>query len=127
VHGQCFFSRDFEDNVVTMYLAALKGTAIKPLILHLSLAYFLAWVMDAFERWMIWLYSLFGYMRVTSESVIAITALNMAYVDIVVSDEKAKRVLGFKPLVGRAECMKEAATWCEVFYPEQIKKQQLVN
>lgn len=125
VHGQCFFSRDFEDNVVSMNLEAMKGTAIKPLIIPLSLAYLLAWVLDTFERWLIYFYSFLGIKRVTPESAVGMKAMNMAYIDIVVSDEKAKRVLGFKPLVDRAKCMQEAATWCEEFYPELVKKQQL--
>ena len=119
VHGAAFFCRDFEDNVVAMALEAFQGTPIKPLLLPLTFAYFMAWILDRLERWLIWLYALFGATRVTSEEVIDITAVGMAYINIIVSDKRAKDVLGYKPVLDRAACMQEAARWCQSFYAKQ--------
>ena len=116
VHGHAFFCRDFEANVVEMALEAFAPTPIKPAILPLPLAYAIAWCLDAVERQLIWLYALFGCKRVTPEEVLDIKAVGMAYIDIVVSDERAKKVLGYQPIVSRAQCMQEAADWCKSFY-----------
>ena len=102
-----------------MALEAFQGTPIKPLLLPLTFAYFMAWILDRLERWLIWLYALFGATRVTSEEVIDITAVNMAYINIVVSDKRARDVLGYNPVLDRATCMQEAARWCESFYAKQ--------
>jgi nucleoside-diphosphate-sugar epimerase len=121
VHGQTFFSRDFDDNVVTMMLRAFAGTAIKPLVLPSALIYTLAWLMDIIERCLILLYALFGRKRVASPGTVDIKAMNMAYMDITVRDDKARKVLGYEPLVDKETCLEETARWCEEFYPTLLK------
>ena len=116
VHGQAFFVRDFEDNVVGMAMEAFRSTPIKPAVLPLPVAYAFAWVLDVVERLLIALYALCGATRVTSEDVIDIKAVGMAWIDIVVSDARVKRVLGYAPLVSKADCMREAGQWCADFY-----------
>lgn len=123
VNGHSFFCRDFEANVVEMALEAFVPTPIKPAVLPLPLAYAIAWVLDILERVLIWLYALLGWTRVTPEEVIDIRAVGMAYIDIIVSDERARKVLGFQPVVSRAECMKEAAEWCKGFYATLLANQ----
>jgi nucleoside-diphosphate-sugar epimerase len=116
VHGQSFFVRDFEDNVVEMALEAFRSTPIRPALIPLPVAYALAWVLSLLERVLIALYAVFGATRVTSEDVIDIKAVGMAWVDIVVSDARIRQVLAYAPLVSKAECMREAGAWCADFY-----------
>jgi len=116
VHGRAFFCRDFEANVVEMALEAFSSTPIKPVIMPLAVAYCIAWVLDRLERMLIALYALLGATRVTSDELIDIKAVNMAYIDVVVTDAAARSVLGYEPIVSRAECMKEASEWCADFY-----------
>ena len=127
VNGHSFFCRDFEANVVEMALEAFEPTPIKPALLPLPLAYAIAWALDILERLLIWLYALLGYTRVTPEEVLDIKAVGMAYIDIIVSDERAKSVLGFQPIVSRAQCMKEAADWCKDFYANLLASQQVAR
>lgn len=116
VNGHAFFCRDFEANVVEMALEAFEPTPIKPVMLPLPLAYAIAWCLDTVERQLIWLYALFGKKRVTPEEVLDIKAVGMAYIDIIVSCERAKKVLGYQPIVSRTQAMQEAADWCKSFY-----------
>ena len=60
-----------------------------------------AWLLDRLERWAIWLYSLVGARRRTPDGVLDVNAVGMAYIDIVVSDEHARRVLGYRPILDR--------------------------
>ena len=73
-----------------------------------STRYAIAWLLDVFERLIIWCYALVGATRVTSEEVLDIRAVNMAYIDVIVSDRRARDVLGFSPIVTRAQCMQQA-------------------
>ena len=50
VHGNSFFCRDFEANVVEMALEAFKSTPIQPAIMPLVVAYYIAWVIDKVWR-----------------------------------------------------------------------------
>ena len=116
VAGQSFFVRDFEANVVEMALAAFSDTPIIPVILPLALAYALAYILDKIDRILHVLAALVGIMYETSDEVLDIKAVNMAYIDIIVSSKRAEQVLGYRPLVSEAECMSEAARWCKSFY-----------
>ena len=113
VHGHAFFCRDFEDNVIGMALRAFEGTGIKPLLLPLWLAYAMAWLLDLVERVLIWCYAVCGAKRVTPSHVVGIRAVGMAWIDVVVSDRKAREVLGHQPEVTREECLREANEWCK--------------
>ena len=125
VGGQSFFIRDFEANVVDMALTAFQNTPIKPVILPLLLAYVIAWILDRVDRILHKFAALRGTTHQTSDEVLDIRAVNMAYIDIIVSSGRAKRVLGYTPLVSEAECMQDAARWCEKFYAsEGTKKKQ---
>jgi len=116
VHGHAFFVRDFEDSVVGMALEAFQPTPIKPILIPLIVAYALAWVFDRLERCLLALCAALGVSRITSDDVIDIRAVGMAWIDIVVSDARAKAVLGYEPLVSKAQCMREAGEWCTEFY-----------
>jgi nucleoside-diphosphate-sugar epimerase len=117
VGGQAFFVRDFEAGVVDMTLEALKPTPIIPVLLPLRMAYYLAWVIDICVRFQHLLYALVGARPPkTSEDVLSIRAVNMAYIDIIVSDARARKVLGYKPLVSKEDCLREASAWCVDFY-----------
>ena len=122
VHGHAFFCRDFEANVVEMALEAFESTPIKPALMPLSVAYLIAWILDRLERCLIWLYALFGRTRVTSDEVLDIQAVGMAYIDIIVSDKRGRQVLGYQPVVDRAACMAEAGSWCRQFYAKLTSK-----
>lgn len=116
VHGECFFSRDFEANTVDMALEAFKHTRIMPLLIPLPIAYALAWILDCTERLLIRVYTLAGARRATPDEVLDIRAVRMGFIDIVVSDQRARDVLGYQPLVSKSECMREAGEWCAAFY-----------
>ncbi|CAK0799305.1 unnamed protein product [Prorocentrum cordatum] len=116
VHGQAFFCRDFEANIVDMTLHAFRTCGVKCLILPVWLAYLLAWLTDRAERALIKLYGWFGLRRQTPATVVDIRAVRMAYFDFVVSGEKARRALGYEPVVGREACLDEAARFCDGFY-----------
>ena len=52
----------------------------------------------------------------TSDEVLDIKAVNMAYIDIIVSAERSQQILGYAPLVSKDECFEEARKWCEGAY-----------
>lgn len=124
VHGTAFFCRDFEDNVVSMTSASLASTPVKLVLLPWMVAYAIAVVMDRVERFLIWLYRLFGLKRVTPDSVVDAGALAMAWINMVVSDARGRKVLGYEPLVNKAECMHEAKEWCRRYWAELTTKRQ---
>ena len=108
--------------MVEMALEAFESTPIKPALMPLSVAYLIAWILDRLERCLIWLYALFGRTRVTSDEVLDIQAVGMAYIDIIVSDKRGRQVLGYQPVVDRAACMAEAGSWCRQFYAKLTSK-----
>lgn len=117
MHGHAFFCRDFEANVVEMNLecfAAVPGVKIQ--LLPLRVAFAIAFVVDLLERLLIFLYALVGAVRVTADDVLDIKAVRMAWIDIIVSDKRAREVLGYTPIVSKAECMRETAEWCGTFW-----------
>lgn len=117
VGGRAFFVRDFESNVVAMAIEAFGHVpAIRPTLIPLRLAYALAWVLDAIDRLLHAAYALFGARRSTPEDVIDIRAVAMAWISIVVSDRRARSVLGYEPTVSREQCMREAGEWAAQFY-----------
>ena len=63
-----------------------------------------------------------GWVRTTGDEVLDIRAVGMAWIDIVVSDKRAREVLGYEPLVSREECMREATAWCEATYASYSQK-----
>lgn len=63
-----------------------------------------------------------GWARSTPDEVLDIRAVGMAWIDIAVSDKRAREVLGYEPIVSKAECMREATEWCETFYAQLSQK-----
>uniref|UniRef100_A0A7S4HF35 3-beta hydroxysteroid dehydrogenase/isomerase domain-containing protein n=1 Tax=Prymnesium polylepis TaxID=72548 RepID=A0A7S4HF35_9EUKA len=116
VGGQPFFVRDYEANVVETALECFKATPIVPALIPLRLAFVVAWVLDCFDRLMHALCRFAGRRRETPAEVLDVTAVGMAWIDIVVSDRRAREALGYEPLVSRAECIAEAKEWCRAFY-----------
>ena len=116
VGGRPFFVRDYESNVVETALECFKATPIVPRLLPLRLAYAIAWLLDLFDRLMHALCSCLGLVWHTSTEVLDITAVGMAWIDIIVSDRNAREKLGYKPLVSPEECLSEAKEWCVAFY-----------
>ena len=117
VNGCCFFIKDFDANVVEMALDAFSRTPIQPLMLPLQLAYSLAWMLDRCDRLVHWWAGLWGREHTTtSDEVLDIKAVNMAYIDIIVSAERSQQILGYAPLVSKDECFEEARKWCEGAY-----------
>jgi len=121
VGGKSFFVRDFEANVVEMALETFSGLPIIPVLLPLRLAYIMGWLLDLWERAMHLIASTFGWTRATSDEVLDIRAINMAYIDIIVSDRRAREVLGYVPKVSQADCMREAKEWAKGFYASLLK------
>jgi len=117
VHGKAFFCRDFEDNVVEMNVECFtKYTGIKCTMIPLRFAMFMAFLLDRIERVLIFVYAVFGSVRLTPMDVISYKTAMMAYQDIIVSDKRGRLVLGYEPTVGRDECMRESGEWCKEFY-----------
>lgn len=116
VGGQPFFIKDFEANVVEMALDAFQNTRIKPTLLPLPLAYSIAYLLHLLDLLLHAWAGLWGRTHDTSAEVLDIRAVNMAYIDIIVSAERARSVLGYQPLVTRADTFKEARVWAEAFY-----------
>lgn len=124
VHGHCFFNRDFEDNIIGINEYCFRNTGITVVLLPLWLAYMLAWLMDRLERLLIRVSSwglCGGRRRETSPEVIDVRAARLAYVDMVVSDERARRVLGYEPLMTREESLEGAAAYCRAFYKDLMQ------
>jgi len=129
VGGRPFFVRDFEANVVEMNLECFAGTPIKIVLLPLWLAYGIAYVLHCVDVALHALVALVarlrpnrGWVRTTGDEVLDIRAVGMAWIDIVVSDKRAREVLGYEPLVSREECMREATEWCEATYASYGRK-----
>mmetsp|Transcript_22667 Transcript_22667/g.46460 ORF Transcript_22667/g.46460 Transcript_22667/m.46460 type:complete len:357 (-) Transcript_22667:319-1389(-) len=119
VGGESFFCRDFEANVIDMALEVFKDTPVKSVLLPLKLAYAMALIMTIADNIIHYIWkTFFGKLWKTSTDVVDVKALNMAWIDIVVSDEKAKKLLGYKSVVSKAECMAEAKTWASEYYLE---------
>lgn len=117
VHGHSFFCRDFEANVVDMNLFAYRDCGVKILLIPLSLAFLLAWIVDRLERLLIRLWPfLFGRNRKTPFEVLDFRAVELGYIDMIVSGEKGERVLDYQPLITKEQCMEEARTYCNSFY-----------
>ena len=55
-------------------------------------------------------------MRTTGDEVLDIRAVGMAWIDIVVSDRRAREALGYAPSVTKAECLREAKEWCHAYW-----------
>jgi nucleoside-diphosphate-sugar epimerase len=119
VGGTAFFCRDFEANVIDMALEVFNDTPIKSVLLPLWLAYAAALIMTLTDNILHYIWkTFFGRVWKTSTDVIDVKALNMAWIDIVVSDEKARKLLGYKSVVSKAECMAETITWANEYYLE---------
>ena len=119
VHGECFFIRDFEDNVVRMAVQCFKrGGVVKAVLIPLWIAFGIAWILDRFERFLHFAYNCVGWKRTTSDDLISVEALSMAWFDIIVSDAKARQRLGYEPVVSKEECLSESAEWVNNFYSE---------
>ena len=116
VGGHAFFVRDFEANVIEMNLQCFRSLPIKTVLLPLHVAYAIACVLHALELLIMALCSLLGRTRQTPEDVLDYKAAGMAWIDIVVSDRRARDVLGYAPLVSQAECLEEASEWCRSYY-----------
>lgn len=117
VHGECFFIRDFEDNVVRLAVQCFKSSGIvKAVLIPLWLAFAIAWVLDRFERAMHFAYNLVGKTRMTADDLISVEAVSMAWFDIIVSDAKARQRLGYESVVSKADCISESAEWVKTFY-----------
>ena len=119
VGGRPFFSRDFEANVVDMYLDCFRGIpGLTAVLLPAYLAYALAWVLDRLDRLMHVLARCVGRRWESSEDAVDIAAAGMLWMDIIVSDRAAKQVLGYAPLVTHEECLRDAADWSKQFYSQ---------
>lgn len=104
-----------------MTLHAFRTCGVKCLILPAWLAYSLAWLTDRAERALIKLCGWFGLRRQTPATVVDIRVVSLAYFDFVVSGEKARRVLGYEPVVSREACLDEAARFCDGFYASLVR------
>ena len=118
VGGCSFFIRDFEANVVQTALDAFSSTPIKPILLPLTLAYVLAYLLHVLDTLLHLLAALRGRTRHTPDDVLDIAAVNMAWVDVIVSGAKARRVLGYESLVSREQCEREAKEWSASFWAQ---------
>ena len=63
-----------------------------PALIPLTFAYVIAWLLDGFDRLMHRLCALVGRAWATSENVLDVTAVGMAWIDIIVSDRAAREV-----------------------------------
>ena len=107
-HGQSFFARDFDANDAEMKMYAFQDTAVTPLFLPFWLVFAMVWIMDRWERIMHFLFKLCGRTRETSQNVFDVGAIKMTTKDTTVSSEKAKIVLGWRPMMSKRETLEEA-------------------
>jgi len=121
VCGQAFFIKDFDANAVQVAVSAFEGSAIQVVILPFWLAYGIAWIVDRIDRFLHWLCAILGTTWTTSDNVIDIHAVDLGYLDILVSSERARDVLGYgdsvrgQKLASKEECFYETREWAHEY------------